>query len=223
MSHYTGLRYCLFAFLVVLGACAAPVSIGNLLPGHEPTRAPVVTLHMDTDFTVDERAVIQAAADAWRKQTGGLAVITLDYDLDFTSVSNLAEHQLRGDHLVARAEGWMDMVSYEDSDCPQDEPVTERNEHECVLGWVTSGGIHNPMGQPIHGAFVMDRLQEPGLLIQVVLHEFGHALGLPHLGAIQAVMYPSAFAKRTACLKLPDLQAFCQVNACGNTKTYPCE
>ena len=88
---------------------------------------------------------------------------------------------------------------------------------------MTSGGIHNPAGSRVIGGFVADRISSLGVRTQVMIHEFGHALGLPHVGARQAMMYPSADPHRTDCLKKPDLVAICDVNECGKYKMIPCE
>lgn len=221
------MRLIIVAVLVWLATCAQACSVptvGQLVPGAENPKAPFVVLHMDTDFTPSERANAQKAADIWHRQTGGLAIIVLDWDLDFSSISNLAEQQLSLHHLVVRAESGMRIVQDADDDsCPPDNVITPWDEHQCTLGWMTSGGIHNPFHRPIHGAFVVDRIADSNLQLLVMLHEFGHALGLPHVDAVQAIMYPSAIRTKTACLRQADLQAFCQVNDCGSTKMVPCE
>lgn len=204
-----------FAFLFFLLALLAGCSgAQDRAVSPEATKLPVVTLHLDVAFTPDERAAIQEAADSWSRQTSGLATMFLYYDVDFDSVQNLGSHVLVMDNIFVRAESWMDSVkaSDEDSEC-----------NGCVLGWTTSGGIHNLARGPVIGALVVDRIPTHGLLVQVVMHEFGHVFGLPHSPARQAIMYPSASAARTNCLKQPDLSLFCQVNQCGNYRMLPCE
>ena len=201
--------------LVIICAigCAADVTIGTLIPGSNPTRNASVVLHWDTDFTPDERASANEAADIWNRQTGGLAHIENHFDLDFNSIRSLTEHTVeRNDNIIIRLESWMDSVK-------QMEP----DDGGKILGWVTSGGIHNPWGQAIHGAFVADRMAVKHVRLMVMLHEFGHLLGLPHSASVQAIMFPHIIANGSACLKQADLVSFCQVNMCGHVKMYPCE
>lgn len=198
-------------FLILLFLTGCSVSIGSIIPGGEPTRLAVATLHMDTDFTETERAELRQAADIWQKQTSGVANIVLVFDLDFSSLESLAEHQLKLHHMVVKADSTMDMVRAVDLEVAPG----------FVLGWMSSGGIHSKL--PVRGAFVMDRLATPDIAVQVMIHEFGHVLGLPHSPARQAVMFPSVQKNATNCLKKPDLALFCQVNECGNATMIPCE
>lgn len=212
-AYSVGMRYLVAFVLLLIVGCTKPMTVTTLVPGAQEPLAPSVTLHMDTDFTTSERASAQEAVDLWRNQTSGLANITLVYDLDFNSLSNLQEHVAEGHHLVASMESWMSVVQSED----------ESNHCDgCVLGWMNAGGVHGVGHRPIHGAFVLDRIPAD-MLTAIMVHEFGHVLGVPHVGAIQGVMYPAAIRGRTACLKKPDLVAFCSVNECGNRKMYPCE
>ncbi len=189
--------------LLLIG-CSGTVQIGDILRGAAGTSPPVITLHMDTEFTAEERADANNAALLWNKQTGGVAKITLLYDLDFNSPSEL--ERLQDSNLVIRAESDMRVVVAMDNGCVG-----------CVLGWMTSGGLHNVGHGPINGAFVVDRIPRESRT-QVMLHEFGHALGLPHVPARQAIMYPSLQAGQSTCLKKPDLVAFCEVNECGSAQ-----
>jgi len=205
--------------MVLLQGCGSEVLLPRLLPGESPTAPPEMVFHADIDFTSSERLDLERAAYIWNKQTSGLAKITFVYDLELTSVSNIVDHQL--EHQLMRATNDLDIVAEEDEDCAPDDPSTLWNEHHCVLAWMTSGGIHNPWHHPVRGVFNVDRME--GVSVQVMLHEFGHALGLAHLEQVQAIMYPNVSRDRTVCLKKPDLVAFCGVNECGTHKMLPCE
>ncbi len=200
----------LVLLFVFLAACARP-QIGEIAHGATPPLAPVLTFHMDTDFTPQERADASEAATLWNKQTGGVARLTLVFDLDFNSLNSI--ESLKDSNVIVRAESGMNLVTQADesSGCSG-----------CVLGWMTSGGIHNVTHDPVRGVFVADRLDDASRL-QVMLHEFGHALGLPHIGSRQAIMYPSLQPGKSSCLKKPDLVAFCEVNECGSAQMVPCE
>ena len=197
-------------------SCTHEVTLRDVLPGAFPTKAPSATIHCDTGFTADERKQLLEAADTWKRQTSGLASITLMFDVDFTSTIDIQSHAEAGHNLMLQLESWMPMVQRQDGS------------GGLLLGVVSpSGGIHNPWRKPLTVGFVVDRLAPDGVsdatLKQIALHEFGHVLGVPHQAAANAIMFQHAIATASVCLKKPDLAAFCQVNECGTYKMYPCE
>lgn len=199
--------YFLLLLCLLIGCSSRPV----LGPGEVPTLPAMAIVHADVDFTPAERAEIEGATDAWRRQTSGVANITVVYDLDFNSIQSIQDHQ--NDIVLVRRTSDMSSVRFADimSEC-----------EGCVLGWTTSGGIHSPdTGGAVDMALIVDRTA--GILKQVAMHEFGHLLGLPHVGSRQSIMYPAMNRNRSVCLKQADLQAFCQVNVCGNAVMHPCE
>lgn len=188
--------------------------IKSLSPSFTDPKAPSLVIHMDTAFTAPERADAQRAADVWKAQTEGLASIKLVYDLDFDDLIGMQKLLDDKANVVVRYESGMNAVEAADADADCE---------GCVLGWMTAGGLHNPKGSPVVGGFVVDRITAPGIQLQVMMHEFGHALGLPHVPSRQSIMYPSVHPGRTACLKQADLTAFCEVNVCSGATMHPCE
>ncbi len=203
--------FALFLCLLALSACVTRVSIGEIVPGASGTTDPSVTIHADTAFTASERTSIQEAADLWRRQTDGVAIIVVAYDLD---QDNVTDHLNAKHDVMVRLDSDMDAVIEFDA-------TTYPGK---LLGFVTpTGGIHNPWKSPLTVGFVADRLEDPDYMRLVVLHEFGHVLGLPHSSSINAVMYPSAIKAMTVCLKRQDLASFCSINDCAQHRMVPCE
>lgn len=186
--------------------------LAPLVPDPQPTTKPVVELHGDTTFDADERKTVELAAKLWRLQTSNVAVITLVWDVDFASVSNLQEHVNKHHHTLLKTVSWAEDVR------EQDRP------NSFVLAFVyPRGGIHNPWGDAVTMKLVMDRLDDTTRMFQVTVHEFGHVFGVPHLESVQSVMFPAYFPGKTSCLKRHDLVAFCNVNECGSAQMFPCE
>lgn len=221
MTYFMMMRVALIGMFLTLAACTTatppePTTVAGVL-GSRPPQPPSAVIHCDTDFTVQERSELQAAAEIWKLQTSGLASITLVWDVDFTSTSDISGHVKAQHNIMLRLEAWMSTVVEEDK--------ASGNE---LLGVVSpGGGIHNPWHKPLTVGFVADRMgalyPDRAGLTQVALHEFGHVLGVPHQGAINAIMFHSAIKSATVCLKKPDLAAFCNVNECASYVMHPCE
>lgn len=203
-----------FCSLVLMTLSCAPVQTSF------PEAASVVSvsLHGDTDFSEEERSMIEAQATKWKVQTGGQAEIRIVWDLDFSDREVLEE--LKDKNIMVRVESDNPMVI--DEECslnkraglPCDYPGGPK-----LLGSVApTGGIHNVWRDSVRVVFVADRFNG-----QVVLHEFGHVFGIPHQPETYAVMYPSFIRHERVCLKQADLSAFCTVNSCNpNIPLVPC-
>lgn len=177
----------------------------------EPTSPATVTIHGDVDFTPAEREKLLLAAEVWHVQTDKCAQISIIWDADLTDTEWVKAH--KDDNLLGRFTSEAEFVRESD-----DESGAK------LLGRVSpSGGIHNPWRKPVRMVLIADRLDARDSWIATAVHEFGHVLGVPHVQAVQGVMFPYYIAHRHQCLKKPDLVAFCQVNECGSKKMHPCE
>lgn len=177
--------------------------------GPVATKPAVIQFHAPSNTPDNYKLEVEKAAEVWALQTRGLAQISVSWD-DVKEGNTLTVMSTQS------PEGFKKLYG----DCGPD--------LQCLMGVVgltTSGGIHNPWGIPVEMTLFADRALEagPNVLMQVTLHEMGHALGLPHSDAVQAMMYPMIIDTKHVCLRKPDLALFCQVNDCGSTDLIACE
>lgn len=204
---------CLTAAAVIIGCSANSKTVKPDPDVPLESVDPKIVFHADTDFSDWEKFQLEDAAKIWSVQTSGQADIKIVYDLDFSQVSVLKQAQSEGWNVLLKMDS--SYPSVHAADCDHDPQCRPK-----VLGWTTSGGIHNPEGAPVVLALIVDRSGDR--LKQVALHEFGHALGLTHSGSPAAMMYPAIIPAAHVCLRQPDLQLFCQANRCTKP-LYPCE
>ena len=216
---------CAFAIATTLIGCSGPKAQPAPTPADtvakesesiQPTKAASVVFHGDVDFTTQEREAIWLSAEMWSIQTSGLAQIRVVFDAELESPEWTKAHA--NDNLLGRFTSDMRIVRKHDED--------PKNQGGRLMGQVSpAGGIHNPWKAPLRMFLVMDTIDDngPEALVSTTIHEFGHVLGVPHVQAVQAVMYPVNITHKHQCLKQPDLTAFCGVNDCGTKKMHPCE
>lgn len=151
-----------------------------------------ILFHVDTDFNETERAHLLNMAMLWRAYTDGAADIRLAFDLDFSDRWSL--ERLQHEAFVMKVPERSTIVKQVDSE--------HKNREEGGLPLAFTGFW---TGKPSVW-LVQERLENrdfPG----VVLHEFGHALGMRHtphpLGDVMSAHHDTfvAFtsADRDAC------------------------
>lgn len=219
--------------VAALAACTPAVTVAppKPVPPVAKASAPMVpdadrvtvVLHADVAFTKSERAALEWAAEVWRQQTQGLADIRIVYDLDFNSVSTLKANV--DNNVLIRFTSDIELI--QKMDCKHAEAMElpcGTGEGPKVLGFVyPPGGVNAAEQSPIRMGIVSDRVTGDGRLEGVTLHELGHVLGIAHLKERSSIMFPAYSDGRKACLKSPDLDAYCRAQACGSVAMKPCE
>lgn len=208
--------------LFIISSCIA-CSSGDVKAPNKPAIPADVVMHGDVDFDADERSAIQEAAEIWRKQTNGLARIRIQWDLDFNNDESLELHRDKSKLVKANSE----MESVKEGDCV----AAKGMGLPCIgipilLAWVQpGGGIHNYDDVNPDMVVIADRMPSTKFLTQVVLHEFGHILGVPHINDKKAIMYPISSPKEgPVCLTEKDIAGYCMANGCGSEPiTKACE
>lgn len=198
-----------FIFLAAMTACLGPQKrTAEPVPAEPPAACTVsAQFHGDVDFSVSERADTEAAMRNWKEATGGAACMNVTWDLDFSKISSIVEHQ--HDNVILRVSGESEMVQ------GLDEEV-----QATVLGLaLPHGGVHSH--EPIRLFLVHDRLTGAGKFVGVVTHELGHTLGLQHTRDTWSLMYPAY--RGQVCISRSDLSEFCRVNKCEGHKMKPCD
>lgn len=153
--------------------CAAPAPTPPASPKRELQNLDLV-LHVDTEFSDKGRALIAKAAENIRALTSNRANVTVVFDLDFTSISNLEGHRRAKHSVVIGVTSDLEVVDRIDAS---------------VGG---KGGI------PLAATTTLDDGSKAVFLIldrievthfeAIVTHEFGHVIGLPDLAIMGAIM-----------------------------------
>jgi hypothetical protein len=133
------------------------------LPDGEPPRVSMEAsywLHGDTRFDREERTLIEAAVESWRRFTRGRVNLAIAWDLDERSFM-----EVRSEPRILK------ITSLDSRTGAVDASIRGRG--------LARGFQHGPRGEiPATIALVVDRLPE---LYPAVLHEIGHLVGLDEL------------------------------------------
>lgn len=190
------------ALILGLSGCgAAPLN-------HDP----VIHFHVDKDAKPATRECLQFSADKWREQTSGIADVSFEYDYNKHDPKEALAIKAY-DRVVMWQSTTEEVVEYE----------REMSEDGAwKLMGQASGKVTNTIRMPIEVRLVEDRLGDPNLCRLTVIHEFGHAFGIPHLGKNTDIMFPSVDTRRTVCLKRDDLMAFAFLHQVPFEHMKPC-
>jgi len=163
-------------------------------------------IYVDSRFTADEVVQIQEAADEWARATGGTAEpIDLVFNQHVESSEVADGHHRR---VMIRA-------------LSTDPEVNETFDNHQTIG--DDYSVHWFFGESSERlVIVADRAAQAGTSIKTIaMHEFGHHLGLHHVGPKTAIMYPRSQA---ACVTHADLDEFCGANGpCNRHDMHPCD
>lgn len=173
---------CLLPLLLgmLVGACSAKEKPAAAHPSDpspvtvEVTRECELTLHAETDVSVEGRKVLANATEAWRNISQGRIRIGVEYDVDFDSVANLKEHQAADHSFVFGVTSDSDIVEELDAKI-----ATPTSRPMAVTVSTESGAKHVWL--------ILDRIPRAQAL-DVVTHELGHVCGLPDLPSIGSIM-----------------------------------
>lgn len=198
-----GARPSSFNFMIPL-ACLL-VALSSLLSGCFAGE----TVYVDRNFTAEEEADIQYAADEWSRATGGHVHI----DLAFGSAVGWNEpHKrvlLRTTRAAAQAQGLDAAGSEAGFDfiaCP------------------TCAGIGDRDFEVIGIERDQIPLSDRGHFRETLLHEFGHHVGAFHVDDPNAVMTPVFYYanKPMECLRAADLDTYVQATGEPAADMRPC-
>jgi hypothetical protein len=165
-------KYILFLVLFLAGCATTPPRF----PGDRNLREANVVLHADVDYTVPSRVLIERSAEKLRVFTGDRAKVKIVYDLNFLDTQGLSDH-VRMQHSML-----FDVPS--DSDVAR--AIDER--HGGVVGSVLAETATSYASGVQRVVFILDRIPMDRLE-EVIMHEFGHLVGmkdLPNTGSVMS-------------------------------------
>jgi hypothetical protein len=178
-------------------------------------KEPMITMHVDTSFTMPERQCLEASADQWRYQTSEFADVEFKYDFNSHSVTSVGENFLH-DRVVR----WT-------SDNPTVKAIEEANAEPgspyMLLGQVNGHHLNDEVRLPIEMRLVADRLGDAHTCRLTAIHELGHVFGLPHMAKATDIMFPAVMLERTECLKKDELTLFSYLDHGTNIEMKPCD
>lgn len=196
-------------FLLSIALFCLCCSSGHIPPRpiHYDTPAAIFAPFADTDFTPTERQWLQQAADNLAIQTRGLVRVKFAFVLDFNDSAALEQY------------GHFDRLVRIDPDSALVQ-LFDQSYNTSLLGLTR----HYDPDESVHVYLVADRIivfgaeSEEGAertFVSVAMHEFLHAVGLPHTTDMRSLMYPGASVNHApTCLHRADVVELCRRYGC---------
>jgi len=157
-------------------------------------KTPVITamFHGQADLDLIFKEGIEKSLIDLDRTSCGLVKLTIVWDF-IPDQAGLLRATIRGDNVVMAVRSSTMKAAF-------------NNEDENLLG-LTQPGIHWVF-------LVIDRIDEPEMVVWVAAHEFGHTIGLEHveLGLMQT--YAPTFPTTPITWERDDLREFCRVWSC---------
>lgn len=166
--------------------------------------AGAMLVHADTAFLPDERSAIEQGCHNLERQTGGVLVVEVVFDLDMATAGG-ASRTMFVDSMVRSSV--LDPLMRE----------FDAEHGMRLLGIVPNAGLDDFDPQAPKTIYVVaGRLKSRASFVNIVMHEVLHALGVGHvLGDPSAIMSPTlAWDPAPTCLDARDARAICTVYAC---------
>jgi hypothetical protein len=186
-------RY-LLLFFVLLTGCVVP-------PEHRPLRPPfaghTIVMHGDTEFSPNERTILESAVAKWNHLTNGVVRMEIVWDLNATSTSSLIAHQDDNLLLLGHSTTYLGEAA-------------DQMSGGKILGWVDHDLPYR--FTPSKMFLMMDRLNNKKLW-RVALHEFFHVAGMndnQNPGHLMSKQFNTI-----ECPSVDEMAEFCGVWGCN--------
>lgn len=196
-------RYLFIAVLCLLTASCAAISGKPKIVKADHTRQFI--LHVDDNFTEQERKPILDSFYEWQRDTYGIVSFEISKEKWNSKIQDF------------------DFAVDDDTGCTSDVFVTKLSSNDKIVKEIEGNAPGNTLGFTMKScdtkvvAFIMDRIHrmpQKDSLRFVGIHEAGHLIGLAHIPVPhESIMFPSADMAARCPSKL-DMKELCMIYGC---------